>query len=312
MNSMSSKIYQKENNLFQSLNWLAFQEHYGRRVIDLGESSAIELSIPFGKKFLWVQKGPAKLPSQGFEFRNFDKEVVFIRVEPESVTEAQIKTLNLRIVTKKSLLSGQASPKATRVLDLTKTEEELLAEMKPKTRYNIRLAEKKGVTVKRLNNEDILFEMLEATAQKGTGYSPHEKSYYTKLMQDLAKNDAASIFVAEYEGEFLAAIMMTKFGKVATYLHGGQGEVHKNLMAPYLCQWVAIKTAKEAGCELYDFWGVSENDDPTDPWAGISRFKEGFGGQKVIFPGSFDLVIQPFWYSLLTTAATLKHIIKRS
>lgn len=307
---MSSKIlFQKENNLFQSLNWLAFQENYGRKTEHLGEWAGIQIDLPLGQDFLWVEKGPERVDAS-FITEAKKSDVTFVRIEPAVLSDAEVKKFNLKPVDKTSLLSGQASPKCTRVLDLTKTEEELLAEMKSKTRYNIRLAEKKDVVVKRLDNEDILFEMLTATSEKNTGFFPHEKNYYTKLIKDLGKNDVAHIYVAEHEGDFLAAILVTFYGKVATYLHGGQSDKKKNLMAPYLCQWTAIKEARDRGCAVYDFWGVAESDDPTDAWAGISRFKEGFGGEKIVFPGSFDLVLKPFWYNCFTLLAKLRKIFK--
>lgn len=310
MNSMSSKIlFLKENNLFQSLNWLAFQDNYGRKTEHLGEWAGIKLDLPLGQNFLWVERGPEKVDAN-FIAEAKKSDATFVRIEPAVLSDAEAKKFSLKPVGKASLLSGQASPKCTRILDLTKTEEELFAQMKPKTRYNIRLAEKKGVVVKKLDNEDILFEMLTATSEKNTGFSPHEKNYYTKLIKDLGKNDLAHIYVAEHEGDFLAAILVTFYGKVATYLHGGQSDQKKNLMAPYLCQWTAIKEAKERGCAVYDFWGVAESEDPNDSWAGISRFKEGFGGEKIVFPGSYDLVLKPFWYNVLTFGAKLKRMFR--
>jgi len=307
---MKDKLYKKENNLFQSLNWLAFQEEYGRQVVNLGDCSGIVFDLPFGKKFVWVQKGPASISNFEFQISNLPKGTIFIRLEPSVLTETEIKKARLRLVTKGSLLSGQASPKATRVLDISNNEEEILAQMKPKTRYNIRLAEKKGVEVKRLDSEDILYDLLTKTATRDKGYSPHEKPYYTKMVKDLAKNDVAHVFVAEHEGNFLAAILVSFFGEVSTYLHGGFNEQKRNLMAPYLCQWEAIRYAKSKGCKIYDFWGVAETDDPNDSWAGISRFKEGFGGEKVVFPGSYDLVISNLWYNFLSLLAKIRRIAR--
>jgi lipid II:glycine glycyltransferase (peptidoglycan interpeptide bridge formation enzyme) len=310
MRRMSSKIFQKENNLFQSTDWQTFQESLGRKIENIDGGTGIRLGLPFSKEFVWFQKGPfSKIQNLNAKYQN-EKELIFIRVEPSDLIVVDIKAGKLLPVTKSSLLSGQASPKATRVLNLTKTEEEILAEMKPKTRYNIRLAEKKGVTVKESANVEVFYEMLTATSGKNTGYFPHEKSYYVALMKQLEPKNLAKIYIAESAGEPLAAIMVTYYGKTATYLHGGQNDKARNLMAPYLCQWVAIKEAKARGCEYYDFWGVAESDDPKDPWAGISRFKEGFGGEKIVTPGSFDLVLKPFWYNILTIAARIKHLVR--
>jgi lipid II:glycine glycyltransferase (peptidoglycan interpeptide bridge formation enzyme) len=81
-------------------------------------------------------------------------------------------------------------------------------------------------------------------------------------------------------------------------------------MAPYLCQWEAIKYAKEKGCTLYDFWGVAETDDPADPWSGITRFKEGFGGEKVIFAGGYDMILDKLWYNCLSLLARIRRLVQ--
>lgn len=270
------------------------------------------MDIPLGKKFVWVQKGPRQLSDIKELLSGIPKGVVFVRFEPEKLATLEKNRFNLKKVGPKSLLSGQSSPKATRVLDISKSEEEIIAQMKPKTRYNIRLAEKKGVKVKVMDDADILYGLLVATSKRDKGYFPHEKSYYANMIKELAQNNEAHIFVAERNGEFLSAILVTFFGEVATYLHGGFSEGHRSLMAPYLCQWEAIKYARGKGCKVYDFWGVAETDDPDDPWAGISRFKEGFGGEKVVFPGTYDLVVSGFWYNILTLLAKIKHLVRRN
>lgn len=307
---MKAKLHRKENNLFQSLNWLAFQEEYGRKLVYFNNATGIVLNLPLGKKFIWIQKGPRLISNFEFQISNLPKGTVFIRIEPENITEKDKISHKIKKVTGTSLMCGQKSPAATRVLDISQSEEEIMAQMKPKTRYNIRLSEKKGVEVKMLDSEDIFYELLVQTAKRDKGYAPHEKSYYAKMIKDLGKNDVVHIFVAEYQGEFLAAIMVSFFGEVATYLHGGFNESHRNLMAPYLCQWEAIKYAKSKGCKYYDFWGVAESDDAEDPWAGITRFKEGFGGEKVICSGSYDIVLNKFWYNLLTFIARVRKALK--
>lgn len=307
---MIKDLYKKENNLFQGEAWLKFREDYGNQVIPFENFSGILLDTPLRQKFIWVQKGPAVLTDENLkEIKKKGTEVgaSFVRVEPGEISTEK----KLTPVTKKSLLSGQASPKATSVLNITRSEEEILSVMKPKTRYNIRLAEKKGVTVKIINDPDMLYNLLVSTSEKGTGFFPHEKEYYQKMMSGLGTMDLVTIFVAEHEGEPLSAILVTFYGKVATYLHGGQSDNKKNLMAPYLCQWAAIMEAKSRNCEIYDFWGVAESDDPNDSWSGITRFKEGFGGKKVVFPGTYDIIINPYKYQALSLAAKGKHIIKK-
>lgn len=309
---MEQKLYKTENNLFQSPEWLAFQQSYGRHITEFDGFSGISLDLPFGKQGIWTQKAPVqhlKLETQNLEL---SAGTIFIRVEPSAITESEINGSKLRLVTKASLLSGQASPKATRVLGISESEEEILAQMKPKTRYNIRLAEKKGVVVKEADSADVFYSLLVKTAERDKGYAPHAKEYYQKMLAELGSKGLVKIFIAEHEGEPLAAIMVSFYGEVATYLHGGFNDTKRNLMAPYLCQWEAIKSAKQQGCAYYDFWGVAATDNPNDTWAGISRFKEGFGGEKIVFPGSYDIIVNSFWYHLLTLAAKIKHILRRN
>lgn len=295
--------------MFQSADWEAFENALDRRTQKVGGAIGIKLNLPLALSFVWFQKGPTKISI------DFVKELkgtgaTFVRVEPTTLISTDVTKYKLELVSKKSLLCGQASPKATRVLDLSGSEEEILTQMKQKTRYNIRLSEKKGVKVTESDDVEVFYDLLLSTSGKKTGYYPHEKSYYLTLFKSLGGKGLVKIFVAQYQGVPLAAILVSFYGKTATYLHGGQGKTKMNLMAPYLCQWEAIKEAKKRGCSYYDFWGVSENDDPNDPWAGITRFKEGFGGRKVVFPGTYDIVLKPFWYNVLTIMAKLKHLLR--
>lgn len=309
---MIEKLYKKENNLFQSSDWLEFQKSYGREVVDLNGFSGVKIPVVFGKSFIWAQKAPDNLTKKNIEdIREAGKKegAIFIRVEPLRVQPFW----GLREVTEKSILSGQKSPKATLVLDISKTEDEILAQMKPKTRYNIRLAAKKGVSVRVSDSPkdvEVFYDLLLETSKRNRGYFPHEKEYYQKMMETLGKSSVCKLFIAEYNKEPLAAILVSFYGEVATYLHGGFSESRKNLMAPYLCQREAIKYAKSQNCNLYDFWGIAETDDPNDPWAGITRFKSGFGGEKVVFPGAFDLPVNKSLYYLLTKAVRARRVFK--
>jgi len=302
-------FYKQNNNLFCSLNWLAFQENYGREVIHFSNCAGIKLDMPFGRWGVWVQKGPQKLSKELIkEFKNSGAD--FVRVEPAQLSKEEINEYNLAYLNHWSLLCGQKSPKATQILNISESEEDILAKMKSKTRYNIRLSQKKGVTVLINDDEDILYELLSQTAKRQKDYSPHPKEYYTKLIKDLSKNDVAHIFVAYNDKlEPIAAILVSFYGSVATYLHGGFSEKSKNLMAPYLCHYEAIKYAKQHGCEYYDFWGVAETDDRNDPWVGITRFKQGFGGKKIVFPGTYDYINSKFWYNTLTLISRIRKVL---
>lgn len=305
-------LAKKENNLFQSPVWADFQRAVGKEPQDLSGSLALKTKIFGNKDFYWIQRGPKSLKSFKPDWTQENK-VVFARVEPFEVTPEIIKLLKLKEVTRTSLLGGQKTPKATRVVDLTKHEEEIMAEMKPKTRYNIRLAEKKGIKI-RISTDpadaSLIYNLLEKTESRGKGYHHFEKNYYQKMMEVLCPAGYLYLILAEQDSQPLAGALVSVFGEVATYLHGGFDVEKRNLMAPFLVQWAGIRLGKEKGARLYDFWGIAETDDPKDSWSGITKFKEGFGGEKVLFPGAFDYVVQPFWYNMLTIVANLRRLIK--
>lgn len=307
----AEEIYKRSNNLYQSLDWLDFQKSYKRKIVNFSKYSGIELELPLNRKAVWVQKAPDRISAAIIkEIANVEAD--FVRIEPLKLSSKDIKKYSLRQVTEKSVLSGQKSPKATSVIDISKSEEEIIANMKPKTRYNIRLSVRKKVSVRATNDFDTLFKLLFETSQRQKSYSPHPREYYANLIKTLGKKDLAKVFIAYNEGnEPIAAILVSFFGEIATYLHGGFNDKYKNLMAPYLCHMEAIRHAKKKGCRYYDMWGVAESDDPQDPWAGITRFKEGFGGEKIVFPGSFDYVNNNFWYNLLTFMARLKKVTRK-
>jgi len=187
-------------------------------------------------------------------------------------------------------------PADTLLLDLNKTEEELSAEMHQKTRYNIKLAEKKGVKVEKVEDQkeaiNIFKELIKETSARDK-FTPHSNSYYRKMLKSLDKNVCS--WVAKYEDKVLAANIVVNFGDTVTYLHGASSNKHRNLMAPHLLQWEQIKWAKGNGFQIYDFWGISDSD---SRWAGFTRFKRGFGGWEKKLPGTFDLVHNQRMYKL--------------
>jgi len=184
------------------------------------------------------------------------------------------------------------------IIDISKTEEELLVEMKSKTRYNVRLAEKKGVVIKEGKQyiEDFL-RLSKETAQRD-GIVIHPEEYYKKMIENLPA-DMIKLYVAEYEGKILAANIVIFFEDSATYAHGASSNESRDVMAPYLLQWRQIQDAKEKGYSFYDFGGVKTKSNGKS-WAGITRFKTGFSPktESIVFPGSYDIIISPRKYSL--------------
>ena len=214
---------------------------------------------------------------------------VFVRFEPNSgSSEEEIrkvaKSMKLKIKKVKSV-----QPKKTRLLDLSLGEEKLKKEMKAKTRYNIRLAQKKGLrSSDSADKFDQFWELLEKTGQRD-GFGLHKRDHYEKLLKH-GDGKVRLISILDKD-KVIAAGLFSFFGKKAVYLHGASDYENRAKMAPYLLQWTAIKQAIDLSYRYYDFYGIDEK-----KWPGVTRFKEGFGGFELKYPGAFDLIVFPKKY----------------
>ena len=191
-------------------------------------------------------------------------------------------------------------PSWTQILDLTKSEEELLKSFHSKTRYNIRLAQKKGVTVKEESNEKgfKIFAKLYFETCKRQRYFGHDYRYH-RIVWDNLKNKIAHILIAYYNDVPLAAYELWYLYGIIYYVYGGTSEQYRNLMASNLLMWEAIKLGKRLGAKKFDMWGsLPQNYNYNHPWSGFTRFKEGYGTKFVKMVGSYDLVIHPLFYQL--------------
>ncbi|HSO11094.1 MAG TPA: peptidoglycan bridge formation glycyltransferase FemA/FemB family protein [Anaerolineales bacterium] len=195
-------------------------------------------------------------------------------------------------------------PPRTLVIDIRGVEEETLARMKQKTRYNIRLAEKKGVTVRAWDDIDSFHKMLLVTGGRD-GFGVHSFEYYKRVYELFHPKGMGEILAAEYEGKPLAALFVACNGNRAYYLYGASTDEERNRMPTYLLQWEAMKWSKARGCEEYDLWGVPDEDEATleanfqsrrDGLWGVYRFKRGFGGELKRAAQAMDRVYNPLLY----------------
>jgi peptidoglycan pentaglycine glycine transferase (the first glycine) len=191
----------------------------------------------------------------------------------------------------------------TVVVDLQPSEEELLARMKQKTRYNIRLAERKGVQVRPAgaSDLDLLYEMYADTAARD-GFLIRDRGYYLRTWGILLEAGLAEPLIAEVDGEPAAGVVIVRFAGQAWYYNGMSRPVHREKMPSYLLQWEAMRRAKRAGCRAYDLWGAPDAFVESDPLWGVYRFKEGLGGQVVRTLGAYDYPVNGLLYSLYTQA----------
>jgi len=192
------------------------------------------------------------------------------------------------------------------LVDLLEEEDQILARMKSKTRYNIRLSGRKGISVRRGDEEDLadLFQMYANTSVRGE-FTIRNEDYYQILWRtflgDRTEIDPyAQPLIAEYEGQSVAGAVIFRFGNRAWYLHGMSLPEHSEKMAPHLIQWEAMRWARSQGCKVYDMWGAPDKFEETDSMWGVYRFKRGFGGEVVRTMGAWDYPAKPLYYGLFT------------
>ena len=191
----------------------------------------------------------------------------------------------------------------TVLLDVSTSEEEMLARMKQKTRYNARLASKKGVSVRVGAQADfaMLYKMYAETAARD-GFIIREERYYQTVWRTFAQPSMplAQPLIAEVDGEPVAAVFLFAFAGRAYYVYGMSRDAHREKMPAYLLQWEAMKWAKAHGCSVYDLWGAPDVFDESDAMWGVFRFKEGLGGTVLRTLGAWDFAPNPLWYALYT------------
>jgi lipid II:glycine glycyltransferase (peptidoglycan interpeptide bridge formation enzyme) len=195
---------------------------------------------------------------------------------------------------------GGVQPKAVMVLDLAPDPEKIFAGFRSKWRYNVRLAERKGVEVARAGRDDLpaFYELLIETARRDH-FFVRGRRYFEDLFDILEPAGMMAMFLARYEGTPIAGALCMGFGPRLTYVYGASSNEHRNVMPNHLMQWTMIRWAKEQGYGIYDFRGVSPVRDgkPVEEHlAGLNRFKDGFGARYVEYAGTFDLPLRPLVY----------------
>lgn len=282
----------------------------------------IERSLKLGYSWLYVPRGPIfaenlsesdteavwKALEEKLQNLAEERNSFFIRMDPALPTGALAKA-----GWRKS--SREVQPQHTLLLDLAKEEDALLAQMRPKMRYNIRLAEKKGVQVRFSSDPkdvDIFLALCDGVTKR-TGFSYHPDNYYLSIIETLGSKGMAELAIAEVDGKAVAAHFMIYADGITTYAHGASDHNHRDTMAPTLLYWKTILRAKEKGMHTYDFFGVAPEDaDDSHPWAGITRMKTGFGGTRASYCGAYDFVLNEALYTMFNLTRTARGILKSS
>lgn len=321
-------------HLLQTGEWGELKSAFGwsavRLVSDNIGAQILFRGLPLGITIAYIPKGPVARGdistnlytenSTGFwaEVDNLCKScrAVFLKIEPDA-WEAPLSpspSIGAANIIGLKVSRHPIQPRRTIFVDLRGNEEDILARMKQKCRYNIRLAEKKQVTVRPWDDIDGFHRMMTITSERDT-FGVHSKEYYQRAYNLFRGSGVAEMLVAEYEGNPLAALMVCARGRSAWYLYGASTDEERNRMPAYLLQWEAMLWAKKRGAEEYDLWGIPDEENEVlesnfetrkDGLWGVYRFKRGFGGiaRRAVAP--LDKVFNPLVYSVY-----LKVISKR-
>lgn len=295
----------------QSAEWEKFRKETGVKTLRV-EEQLLTIhkipNIPFNVGY--VPKGP--LPTKNtidkFKIAGQKENCIFIQFEPNALRDSRFKI--------QSGLKPAAHPlftKYTFILDLTRSEEELLKNMHPKTRYNIRIAQKHDVRILEDNSNEAFEKYLKLTKEttKRQGFFAHSEKYH-RLMWETLKGKVAHLFMATYKGKTLVSWIVFVYGDTLYYPYGASSSEHREVMASNLMMWEVIKWGKKKGLKKFDMWGaLGPNANEKDPWFGFHRFKQGYGPNLVEFVGSYDLVIKPFWYEIYRIVDKLRWLLLR-
>jgi len=248
---------------------------------------------------------------------------VFVKIEPpllnSPVADCRLRQCGFQV----SRYTNQ--PRATIVLDLSPGLNQVLAQMHQKTRYNIRYAARKEITIRVGGREDLaaFYRLMQATGRRA-GFTPRSLDYYRCLWETFDPSQRIRLFAASYRGEILAFNVSAIFGEHAVFLHGASSDRHRNLQPNYLLMWKAIRWAKSQNCSTFDLWGIPDEvgqavyegeglpvPDRTDGLWGVYRFKRGFSNTIKYYIGAYDCVYSLLLYRLITNRLFNQDVLDR-
>ena len=308
------------HHLLQTASWAMLKSSFGWRArwVQVGNAGAQILfrKLPLGFTLAYIPKGPVGnwlpelLPALNQVCR--EERAFILKIEPDGIWSRDLAEQLQRHGFCSSLQTIQ--PQRTILIDLTPGEDEILARMKQKTRYNIRLADRKGVSVLPWEDVRTFASMMGETAERDR-FGAHSRAYFQLAYDLFHPSGECELFVAKVEGMPVAAVMVFTRGQRAWYFYGASLSIHREKMPSYLLQWEAIRWAKARGCISYDLWGIPDVNEKAledqftnrhDGLWGVYRFKRGFGGQIVRSMGAWDLPYNPMLSRLYQFAIRLR------
>lgn len=289
-------------HLLQTPAWGTLKASFAWEVTRLSRGPAgaqvLFRRFPLGLFLAYVPKGPVGswLPDLLPELDSLcrSRRAFLLKLEPDSPEDPGIADQLTRYGFRRSPHAIQ--PRSTLIVDLAGDDEALLARMHPKTRYNIRLATKKGVRVRTWDDIEAFGRMMQETAARDR-FAAHSPAYYQRAFELFRPSGACELLAAEVDGQTVAALMVFARGERAWYLYGASTNQERPRMPTYLLQWEAMRWARQRGCRTYDLWGIPDADERTleadfavrrDGLWGVYRFKRGFGGRIVRSLGPWD------------------------
>ncbi|HET7009377.1 MAG TPA: peptidoglycan bridge formation glycyltransferase FemA/FemB family protein [Anaerolineales bacterium] len=311
-----------EAHLLQTAAWGELKSGFGWTPVRVAAGAAgaqiLLRRFPLGFCLAYIPRGPVGkwLPDLIPHLLQVCREAgaFALKIEPDALDEPWLEAELQRAGFVPSRHTIQ--PRRTLVVDLRESDDVLLSKMHPKTRYNIHLAERRGVTVRAWNDVEGFHRMLQTTSARDE-FGVHRADYYAHAYSLFQARGECELLLAEKDGLALAGLMVFGRGSRAWYLYGASTNESRNLMPTYLLQWEAMRWARRRGCESYDLWGIPDEDEAaleaeftrrSDGLWGVYRFKRGFGGKNERTAGAWDLVLQPLVYRayLLVAAGRLQ------
>jgi len=317
-------------HILQTHRWGQLKEKFGWEARHLalvrernivGVAQLLLRKLPLGRTVAYIPRGPVLPPDQQERAHLLlnraialarQHHAILLKVEPGWSERDNIPAMWQELGMRKG---AAVQPRNTILLDLAGTEDEWLQRMKSKTRYNIRLAGRKGVQIREGSLDDLpAFHELMVTTGARDGFAVRSQSYYQEAWKLFASANMATLLFATFEGELLAGIMPFACGETAWYMYGGSSNRHRNKMPNYALQWAAMRWAKAQGCKTYDLWGIPDEAGESQDnlpqrgslW-GVYRFKKGFGGYLHRTVGGYDAILSAPLYWAYQQVQTWRH-----